>query len=76
MGQHGGRKEFDLTVGVDRLHRETTWNTGQNARTLMKYDDLRVVLSVLKASAHIPEHQTSGRVSVHVFDINISDGSA
>ena len=31
--------EFDLTVEVDRLHRETTWDTGQNARTLMKYED-------------------------------------
>jgi hypothetical protein len=25
-------------------HGETTWNTGQNARTLIKYDDFRVVL--------------------------------
>ena len=28
--------EFDLAAEVDRLHRETTWNTGQNARTLLK----------------------------------------
>ena len=63
--------EFDLTVEVDRLHRETTWNTGQNARTLMKYDDFRVVLTVLKANAHIPEHQTTGRISVHVLSGHI-----
>jgi hypothetical protein len=43
--------EFDLTGEVDRLHRETTRNTGQNARTLMKYDDFRVVLTALKARA-------------------------
>jgi quercetin dioxygenase-like cupin family protein len=63
--------EFDLTVEVDRLHRETTWDTGQNARTLMKYDDFRVVLTVLKANAHIPEHQTTGRISVHVLSGHI-----
>ena len=50
--------EFDLTAEVDRLHRETTWNTGQNARTLLKYDDFRVVLMALKANTHIPEHHT------------------
>jgi hypothetical protein len=40
--------EFDLTLETDRLHGETTWNTGQNARTLIKYDDLRVVLMAQK----------------------------
>lgn len=63
--------EFDLTVEVDRLHRETTWDRGQNARTLMKYDDFRVVLTVLKADAHIPEHQTTGRISVQVLSGHI-----
>jgi hypothetical protein len=47
--------EFDLTVEVDRLHRETTWDTGQNAGTLAKHDDFRV-LTVLKAETHIPQH--------------------
>lgn len=63
--------EFDLTAEVDRLHSEATWNTGQNARTLMKYDDFRVVLTALKANAHIPEHQTNGRISVHVLSGHI-----
>ena len=44
---------------VDRLHREATWDTGQNAKTLMKYGDFRVVLTVLKATGCIPEHQTT-----------------
>jgi quercetin dioxygenase-like cupin family protein len=59
--------EFDLTSEVDRLHRESTWNTGQNARTLIKYDDLRVVLMALKAGARIPEHKANGRISVQVL---------
>jgi quercetin dioxygenase-like cupin family protein len=59
--------EFDLTAEVDRLHREVTWKTGRNARTLMKYDDLRVVLTALRANARIQEHKTEGRISVHML---------
>jgi len=39
---------------------ETTWSSGQNARTLVKYDDLRVVLIALQRNARMPEHQTEG----------------
>ena len=59
--------EFDLTAEIDRLRAETTWSTGQNAKTLVKYDDLRVVLTVLRAKARMPEHKTEGRISVHVL---------
>jgi quercetin dioxygenase-like cupin family protein len=59
--------EFDLDSEVHRLKAETTWSTGQNARTLVKYDDLRVVLIALQRDARLPEHQTEGRVSVHVI---------
>jgi quercetin dioxygenase-like cupin family protein len=63
--------EFDLTSEVNRLHGESTWNTGQNARTLVKYDDLRVVLMALKAGARIPEHKANGRISVQVLSGHI-----
>ena len=59
--------EFDLPAEIDRLRAETTWSTGQNAKTLVKYDDLRVVLTVLRAKARMPEHKTEGRISVHVL---------
>lgn len=59
--------EFDLTAEIDHLRRETTWSTGRNARTLMKYDDFRVVLTALQANMRIPEHKTDGRISVHVL---------
>ena len=58
---------FDLAGEVDRLKAETTWSNGQNARTLIKYDDLRVVLMALQAGARLPEHKTEGRISVHVL---------
>ena len=58
--------EFDLPAEVHRLHAETTWSTGQNARTLIKYDDFRIVLTALQAKVRIPEHKAEGRISVHV----------
>lgn len=59
--------EFDLGAEVARLRGETTWETGRNARTLMKYEDFRVVLTVLRANMRIPEHTTDGRISLHVL---------
>jgi quercetin dioxygenase-like cupin family protein len=59
--------EFDLPAEIHRLQAETTWSTGHNARTLAKYDDLRVVLIALRAKARMPEHKTDGRISVHVL---------
>jgi quercetin dioxygenase-like cupin family protein len=59
--------EFDLQAEVHRLKAETTWSTGQNARTLIKYDDLRVVLIALAAAARLPGHKTQGRITIHVL---------
>jgi quercetin dioxygenase-like cupin family protein len=63
--------EFDLPAEVRRLHAETTWSTGQNARTLIKYDDFRVVLTALQAKVRIPERKAEGRISVHVLSGHI-----
>ena len=63
--------EFDLSVEIHRLHAETTWNTGQNARTLIKYDDFRVVLIALAAEVRMPEHKAAGRISIHVLSGHI-----
>ena len=63
--------EFDLPAEVHRLHAETTWSKGHNARTLIKYDDFRVVLTALQANMRVPEHKTEGRISVHVLSGHI-----
>jgi quercetin dioxygenase-like cupin family protein len=57
--------EFDLTRELEQLHCEPEWMTGQNAKTLVKYEDFRIVLIALKSHTCIPEHQTEGRISVH-----------
>jgi quercetin dioxygenase-like cupin family protein len=60
----GAYLEFDLANEIAQLHREPEWSTGRNARTLVKYDDLRVVLTVLRSGARMPEHRTEGRISI------------
>ena len=57
--------ELDLTRELEELHREPEWKTGHNAKTLVKFDNLRVVLTALKARSRIPPHQTEGRISIH-----------
>jgi quercetin dioxygenase-like cupin family protein len=57
--------QFDLASEIEQLLREPEWTMGRNARTLVKYDDLRVVLIVLRAGARIPGHLTDGRISIH-----------
>ena len=57
--------EFDLQRELKQLHDEPEWTNGQNARTLVKFDDFRVVLIALRARARISEHQTKGRISIH-----------
>ena len=59
--------EFDLVREIEHLHGESEWKTGQNARTIVKYDNLRVVLTALKAHVRIPEHQTEGRISIQTI---------
>jgi quercetin dioxygenase-like cupin family protein len=59
--------EFDLAKELAGLRAEPEWQSGQNAKTLVKYDDFRIVLTALKAKANIPSHQTDGRLSIHVI---------
>jgi quercetin dioxygenase-like cupin family protein len=59
--------EFDLTAEMKHLRDETTWNTGRNSRTIVKYDDFRVVLMALQANMRVSEHKTDGRISIHML---------
>lgn len=63
----GSFLEFDLMRELELLHEEPEWNSGQNARTLVKYHDFRVVLTALKAHARQPGHQTKGRLSIQML---------
>jgi quercetin dioxygenase-like cupin family protein len=63
--------EFDLASERDRLRREPEWQSGQNAKTLVKFDNLRIVLMSLKTHARIPGHHTEGRISIHAVSGHI-----
>jgi quercetin dioxygenase-like cupin family protein len=59
--------EFDLARELEQLYCEPRPTSSQNAKTLVKYDDLRIVLIALRADARIPGHQADGRISVHII---------
>jgi quercetin dioxygenase-like cupin family protein len=59
--------EVDLAREIEGLDREPEWKSGHNAKTLVKYDTLRVVLIVLKAQSHIPSHLTEGRIFIQTI---------
>ena len=59
--------EFDLTRELEQLDREARGTSDQNAKTLVKYDDFRIVLIALRANARMPDHRAEGRISVHTL---------
>ncbi len=59
--------EFNIAMELQQLHLEPGWQSGQNAKTLVKYDGLRVVLIALKAGSRIPEHHSEGQVSIQTI---------
>ncbi len=63
----GAFLQFDLAAELEQLRREPGSKDGQNAKTLVKYDDFRIVLITLDAGARIPSHHTAGRVSIATF---------
>jgi quercetin dioxygenase-like cupin family protein len=40
---------------------------GRRARTLLKHDQLRVVLVTMRAGAELHEHRASGTISIHAL---------
>jgi quercetin dioxygenase-like cupin family protein len=68
----GPHLEFDLPAEIARLKAEPTWSAGHSARTIIKYDDLRVVLLAMNAGHKMAEHKAEGRISVHVLSGHIA----
>lgn len=62
----GSFLQFDLGAEADRLRREPGAKAGQNAKTLAKYDDFRIVLITLEAETRIPWHHTAGRIAISI----------
>lgn len=59
---------LDLSQEVAALRREPAWQQNdRNAKTFVKDDDLRVVLTVLKQGAIVKEHQAPGTAVVQAL---------
>jgi quercetin dioxygenase-like cupin family protein len=60
---------FDLAAETERLRHEEAWRDGdRNAKTLVKEDAFRIVLTVLRHSARLEEHRTAARISIQALD--------
>jgi quercetin dioxygenase-like cupin family protein len=56
---------FELAKEVDSLRRDIGWRRdGHSARTLVKHEDLRVVLIALTQGARMGEHVADARASI------------
>jgi quercetin dioxygenase-like cupin family protein len=59
---------FNLAMEIAELRRQASFQrTGRNAKTLVKHDDFRVVVVVLKSGARLQEHRVAGRLSIQVL---------
>jgi quercetin dioxygenase-like cupin family protein len=65
--------QFDLAIELDQLHRDESWlqTTGRSSKTLVMYQDLRIVLIAMKANTRMYEHTAAGRISVHALNGHI-----
>lgn len=60
---------FELGEQIEELRAlEPYEREGRTARTLLRTDDLRVVLIVMKEGSRIEEHDTAGTVTVQALD--------
>lgn len=73
----GPMLDFNLLTEAEQLRKEPAWFNGHNAKTLVKHEDFRLVLMVMRAGTRMHRHQAKGTVCVqaiaghlrvHVFD--------
>jgi quercetin dioxygenase-like cupin family protein len=60
----GPSLEFELALEIEKLRREPAYEGGRNAKTMVKYEDFRIVLTAIKGGTRIHEHHSAGRISV------------
>lgn len=62
---------FDLNTEIKRLREENAWQGGRDSKTLVKNQDFRILLTVMKADAVLREHKATGRISIQVLSGHI-----
>jgi quercetin dioxygenase-like cupin family protein len=61
--------ECNLLEEIQNLHKEPAWidSTGPSSKTLVKHDDMRIVLIAMRKNVVMREHTTSARISVQTL---------
>lgn len=62
---------FNLVEEAVRLRQEPSWEHGLNAKTLIKFPDLRVVLTVIRAGQTLTDHRDRGRTYIQTLSGHI-----
>lgn len=63
--------EFNLAEEAARLRKEPAWEHGRDAKTLIKFPDLRLVLTVIRAGQTLTEHRNAGRAYIQTLNGHI-----
>lgn len=58
---------FDLQKEVNNAEASRPWASGIYSKTLLKQDDMRLVLTLMDANATMDEHHADGSVSMQVL---------
>ncbi len=77
----GPHLSFDLAGEVTRLKGERIFRAeGHDARTLVKYPDVRIVLAVARPGARMRTHETDERITIHCISgrvrLHLPDGGS
>src|SRR2546423_15609969 len=61
--------QFDLSKEIEELRKEDSWQreTGRSSRTLVKQQDFRIVLVLMKAHTRLTEHRANARISIQTI---------
>jgi len=61
--------QFDLAKEIEQLRTKESWGreTGRSSETLVKQQDFRVTLILMKANTRMAEHKSDGRISIHTL---------
>lgn len=63
----GGVSQFDLPHEMANAETRKPWPTGIFSKTLVKENDMRVVLSLMEPGAQMKSHHADGSLSVQVL---------
>lgn len=68
---------YTLSAEIELYGADTSSKSGRRAETLIKTDDLRVVLVTMQQDAVLQDHSAPGTITIHAltgqFAVNVSD---